>query len=95
MAEGVPNESNVKPFIRRLGGSKVEFYEGYIAVPWLGGGTNYVAAALIRRGPRPSRSIVPRLVRTSVQARSEIQLSLSRPTPSVDLLIVSQAREGE
>jgi hypothetical protein len=27
----------------RLGGSRVEFYEGYIAVPWLGGGTNYVA----------------------------------------------------
>jgi len=27
----------------RLGGSKVEFYDGYIAVPWLGGGTNYVA----------------------------------------------------
>jgi len=27
----------------RLGGCKVEFYDGYIAVPWLGGGTNYVA----------------------------------------------------
>src|SRR5260370_5342 len=33
----------------RLGGSKVEFYEGYIAVPWLGGGTNYVAEEFARR----------------------------------------------
>jgi len=27
----------------RLGGCKVEFYDGYIAVPWLGGRTNCVA----------------------------------------------------
>jgi hypothetical protein len=42
----------------RLGGSKVEFYEGYIAVPWLGGGTNYVAEEFALRLQRDTACVL-------------------------------------
>jgi hypothetical protein len=57
----------------RLGGSKVEFHEGYIVVPWMGGGINHVAEEFALRLQQETACVQADREHGRVIAREQLQ----------------------